>query len=181
MSRSTCVQQVIMLSLVLILAGCSRGQPNYGLTVPTTTASPGGDGYGNGQAGGPVTPGSAREFTQRIGDTVNFDTDSSQLSATAQQSLTGQAQWLRQYSNYPILIEGHADERGTREYNIALGGRRAAVVKQFLIARGVHPTRISTISYGKERPVGMCSDSSCWAQNRRAVTVLNGNGPVASN
>jgi peptidoglycan-associated lipoprotein len=181
MFRSSCVPQAIAVSLALILAGCSRGQPNYGLTVPTPTASPGADGYGGGQYGGPVTPGSAREFTTRIGDTVNFETNGSQLSSTAQQTLNGQAQWLRQYSNYPILIEGHADERGTREYNIALGAQRAAVVKQYLISRGVHPARISTISYGKERPVAMCSDASCWSQNRRGVTVLNGNGPVASN
>jgi peptidoglycan-associated lipoprotein len=181
MSRLRFVPQVVLVSLALILAGCSRSQPDYGLNIPTTSSNPGAGGYGDGQDGGPVMPGSAREFSVRVGDTVTFETDSSQLTPNAQQTLTAQAQWLQQYSNYPIMLEGHADERGTREYNIALGAQRAAAVKQFLTSRGVHPTRIRTISYGKERPVAVCSDISCWSQNRRAVTVLNGNGPVASN
>ncbi len=90
-----------------------------------------------------------------------------------EQTLRGQAGWLNQYPNYTILIEGHADERGTREYNLALGARRAANVRDFLVAQGVQTSRLRTITYGKERPVAVCNDISCWSQNRRAVTVLN--------
>ena len=99
--------------------------------------------------------------------------DSSALTATAQATLDKQAAWLNQYSNYRILLEGHADERGTREYNIALGARRAQSVRSYLASRGIDPNRMRTISYGKERPVAVCNDISCWSQNRRAVTVLN--------
>ncbi|MDE3123570.1 MAG: peptidoglycan-associated lipoprotein Pal, partial [Paracoccaceae bacterium] len=91
----------------------------------------------------------------------------------AQQTLTKQAQWLNQYPSYAIIIEGHTDERGTREYNIALGARRAQVVKDFLSTHGVNAGRIRTISYGKERPVATCPNESCYSQNRRAVTVLS--------
>ncbi len=94
--------------------------------------------------------------------------------------LNAQAVWLRQYANYPIQIEGHADERGTREYNIALGAKRAETTKSFLIAQGISPQRIRTLSYGKERPVAVCDNISCWSQNRRTVTVLEGGGAVAA-
>jgi peptidoglycan-associated lipoprotein len=104
---------------------------------------------------------------------VFFDTDSSDLSPTARATLDKQAQWLNQYSQYSqFTIEGHADERGTREYNIALGARRAQAVRDYLASRGIAPSRMHTISYGKERPVAVCNDISCWSQNRRAVTVL---------
>ena len=119
-------------------------------------------------------PGSYRDFTGNVGDRVFFDTDSTELSATAQATLDKQATWLNQYGRYSFTIEGHADERGTREYNFALGARRAAAAKDFLIAKGVSASRIKTISYGKERPVVVCNDISCWSQNRRAVTVLAG-------
>ena len=94
----------------------------------------------------------------------------------AQQTLARQAQWLMQYPTYAITVEGHADERGTREYNIALGARRAAATRDYLTARGVAANRMKTISYGKERPVAVCDDISCWSQNRRAVTTLSGAG-----
>ena len=87
-------------------------------------------------------------------------------------TLDKQAQWLQQYANYTFTIEGHADERGTREYNIALGARRAQTVRDYLASRGIQPNRMRTVSYGKERPVAVCNDISCWSQNRRAVTVL---------
>ncbi len=122
---------------------------------------------------GPV-PGSAADFAQNVGDRVFFESDSSELTAQAQAILTRQATWLQRYDTGPFTVEGHADERGTREYNFALGARRAAVTKDFLIARGVSSARIRTISYGKERPVAVCNDISCWSQNRRAVTVVNG-------
>ena len=123
-----------------------------------------------------ATPGSTQDFTVNVGDRIFFDTDSSAIRADAQQTLARQAQWLNQYGSYQITIEGHADERGTREYNLALGARRAAATRDFLVARGVAGNRIKTISYGKERPVAVCDDISCWSQNRRAVTVLNGAG-----
>ncbi len=123
--------------------------------------------------GAPATPGSARDFSQNVGDIVYFSTDSTDLTPEAQQTLSGQARWLQRYSQYTITIEGHADERGTREYNIGLGAKRAEAVKRFLARNGVSAQRIRTISYGKERPVAVCDDISCWSQNRRAQTILN--------
>jgi peptidoglycan-associated lipoprotein len=127
-------------------------------------------------AGGAGTPGSVQEFQVTVGDRVFFDTDQTSLTAVAMQTLDRQAQWLLLYPRFTITIEGHADERGTREYNIALGARRAAAVQSYLISRGVAGNRIQTISYGKERPVAVCNDISCWSQNRRAVTVVNNAG-----
>jgi peptidoglycan-associated lipoprotein len=122
---------------------------------------------------GTAAPGSQQDFIVNVGDRVFFDTDSSELSEQARATLDKQAQWLNQYNRYAFLIEGHADERGTREYNIALGARRAQTVREYLVSRGVSAQRMRTISYGKERPVAVCNDISCWSQNRRAVTVLN--------
>ena len=122
----------------------------------------------------PATPGSARDFAVNVGDIVYFSTDQVELSPEAKQTLTNQARWLQQYSQYTITIEGHADERGTREYNIGLGAKRAQNVRNFLAQNGVNASRIRTVSYGKERPVAVCNDISCWSQNRRAVTVLAG-------
>jgi peptidoglycan-associated lipoprotein len=104
---------------------------------------------------------------------VHFEVDSSALTGEAQGILRNQARWLNQYSQYTVTVEGHADERGTREYNLALGARRAIAVKNFLAQQGVNAARMRTISYGKERPVATCDDISCWSQNRRAQTVLN--------
>jgi peptidoglycan-associated lipoprotein len=144
-----------LIGLVLVLAACGRN----------------GTGVGNlGPGGGP--PGSQQEFLVTVGDRVFFETDSSALTATAQATLDKQAAWLNKYTNYRILLEGHADERGTREYNIALGARRASVVVNYLVSRGVNANRIQQKSFGKERPVAICDDISCWSQNRRAVTVV---------
>ena len=118
-------------------------------------------------------PGSQQDFVVNVGDRVFFETDSSDLTPQARATLDKQAQWLVQYNRYTFTIEGHADERGTREYNIALGARRAQTVRDYLIARGIEAQRMRTISYGKERPAAVCNDISCWSQNRRAVTVLN--------
>ncbi|VFU11055.1 peptidoglycan-associated lipoprotein Pal [Methylocella tundrae] len=128
----------------------------------------------NGGARGAATPGSPQDFAVNVGDRVFFDSDSSELSSTAQATLDKQARWLQQYARYNFTVEGHADERGTREYNFALGARRAEAAKAYLVARGIPASRIHTISYGKERPVAVCNDISCWSQNRRAVTVLAG-------
>ncbi len=110
---------------------------------------------------GAATPGSAQDFTVNVGDRIFFDTDSSAIRADAQQTLARQAQWLNKYSQYRIVVEGHADERGTREYNLALGARRAAATRDYLASQGVNAGRIKTISYGKERPVAVCDDISC--------------------
>lgn len=152
----------IALCAVIAVAGCAR----QGSQLPNNAND-----LGLGAA-----PGSTQDFTVNVGDRVFFDTDSSAIRADAQTTLTRQAQWLNQYPNYTITIEGHADERGTRAYNLALGARRAAAARDFLSARGVNRSRINTISYGKERPVATCDDISCWSQNRRAVTVLGGAG-----
>jgi peptidoglycan-associated lipoprotein len=122
---------------------------------------------------GAATPGSQQDFVVNVGDRVFFDTDQTDVSAQGKVTLDKQAQWLTRFPRYTVTIEGHADERGTREYNIALGARRATNVKNYLVSRGINPGRIRTISYGKERPVAVCNDISCWSQNRRAVTVLN--------
>ncbi len=145
--------------VALSLAGCAskKGLPNNAAEL----------GLG---ANGAV-PGSSQDFTVNVGDRIFFDTDSSAIRADSQATLDKQAQWLAQYPQYPITIEGHADERGTREYNLALGARRAEATRQYLISRGVAANRIRTISYGKEKPVAVCDDISCWSQNRRAVTV----------
>ena len=125
-------------------------------------------------AAGQATPGSQQDFVVNVGDRVFFDTDSSDLTAQSRATLDKQAQWLTNYNQYSqFTVEGHADERGTREYNIALGARRAQTVRDYLISRGIAANRMRTISYGKERPVAVCNDISCWSQNRRAVTVLN--------
>ncbi len=128
----------------------------------------------NPMAGAAATPGSQQDFVVNVGDRVFFTTNSSELTPQSRATLDKQAQWLNQYSQYTFTIEGHADERGTREYNLALGARRAQTVRDYLVARGVGANRMNTISYGKERPVATCDDISCWSQNRRAVTALHG-------
>jgi peptidoglycan-associated lipoprotein len=144
-----------ILLVALAVAGCAN-KPNEGA-----------------QAGSGATPGSQQDFVVNVGDRVFFEADSSELTPQSLQTLEKQAQWLQAYSQYSFIVEGHADERGTREYNIALGARRAQTVREYLTSRGVQAHRMRTISYGKERPVAVCNDLSCWSQNRRSVTVLN--------
>src|SRR4030042_5554946 len=154
-----------VIAAVLLIAACSRSQPKE---------------YGLGNAGGVAQPGSPQEFAVNVGDLVHFQEDSSTLIGEAQGILRNQARWLNQYSQDTITTQGHADERGTREYNLALGARRATSVRTFLAQVGVSAARMRTISYGKERPIAVCAAPSCWTQNRRAQTVLN-NGAVARN
>jgi len=149
------------LTLALAAAACSSNKD---------AEMAGAGGFG---AGGAATPGSAQDFVVNVGDRVFFDTDQTDLSPTAISTLDKQAQWLSRYPRYSFLIEGHADERGTREYNFSLGARRAQAVRDYLASRGISASRIRTVSYGKERPVAVCNDISCWSQNRRAVTVLD--------
>ena len=129
------------------------------------------DGYDpNTAAGDPTSP---AYFQQTVGDRVLFVVDQSTLTAGAQSTLDGQAQWLMNNTAYNAIIEGHAYEQGTREYNLALGARRANTVHEYLVSRGVAGNRLQVVSYGKERPIEICSEESCYAQNRRAVTVIS--------
>ena len=141
------------IAALMFMAACSSEQP----------AAP---------AGATVTPGSVADFRQNVGDRVFFDTDMSTIRDADRATLGRQAEWLKKYTNYAITIEGHADERGTREYNLALGERRAQAVRQYLAAQGVPAARLKTISYGKERPDVVGSDDGAWSRNRRAVTTL---------
>lgn len=178
MGRLACLIRsplVVVLLAGFLAAGCANKQdalPDNAAGLGLSGAG-GAGGYG---AGGNAAPGTSQDFTVNVGDRIFFDTDSSSIRADAQQTLQRQAQWLNQYPQYAITVEGHADERGTREYNLALGARRAAATRDYLSQLGVARNRINTISYGKERPVAVCDDISCWTQNRRAVTVLGGAG-----
>jgi peptidoglycan-associated lipoprotein len=157
---------IATVAVAMLLAACAKNP----------SSEPGGLGLGVGGGAGAATPGSTQDFVVNVGDRVFFETDSPELTAQSRATLDRQAQWLNQYPRYTFTIEGHADERGTREYNIALGARRASTVQDYLIAHGVAANRMRTISYGKERPVAVCDDISCWSQNRRAVTVINNAG-----
>ena len=165
----TLFPKAILLVAALALAACNnpRGGDDF------DTGFGGAGGISSTALGDPNDPTSIAYFNETIGDTVNFTVDSSDLSAQAQVILRTQAAWLNRYPQYSIVIEGHADERGTREYNVALGARRAARVQQFLIAEGVGAGRISTVSFGKERPIEVCAEQRCWDANRRAVTAVS--------
>ncbi len=151
----------------LALAACSKkNQPDLDAGL---------NGQGNGGVDvGSQTPGSKGDFDKNVGDRVFFLNDQTSLTPEAADTLTKQADWLKQYSGVTVQVEGHADERGTREYNISLSARRATTVRGFLISHGVPGNRISSIAYGKERPVALCDAEQCWSQNRRAVTVITG-------
>ncbi len=161
---------IVALAAALSLGACAKN---------TADEDPGalgvGAGLGAGRGGrGAGAPGSPQDFATNVGDRVFFETNSTELTPTAQATLDRQAEWLNRYGRYAFAVEGHADERGTREYNFALGAQRAEAVKNYLASRGVAASRIRTTSFGKERPVAVCDDISCWSQNRRAVTVLSG-------
>ncbi|MGE0118241.1 MAG: peptidoglycan-associated lipoprotein Pal [Dongiaceae bacterium] len=145
----------------LLLAACASDS-----SIPT-------DSSGASGGAGTIQQGSIEDFQVNVGDRVFFDYDSYEIRPDAQNTLQQQAAWLQQYGQYSVLIEGHCDERGTREYNLALGERRANSVRNYLIALGIDGNRIQTISYGKERPEVPGSDESAWAQNRRGVTTLS--------
>ncbi|ABG31698.1 peptidoglycan-associated lipoprotein Pal [Roseobacter denitrificans] len=159
-------------NILLLVAGLA-------LAACTDPGRFGSDGTGaGGLGGGAVVPGSANDpnspafFNQTVGDRVLFAVDESSINPAGQTTLEGQAQWLLANTDYTAVIEGHADEQGTREYNVALGARRANAVREYLISRGVAGNRLQTVSYGKERPIEICSSEECYAKNRRAVTVL---------
>src|SRR6478752_9430884 len=148
------IKAIVAVAALTLMAACSSEQK------------------GPGEAGTSVTPGSIAEFKQNVGDRVYFDTDMSNIREDGRATLAKQAEWLKKYTNYPIMIEGKCDERGTREYNLALGERRANAVRQYLVAQGIPANRIKTISYGKERPEVVGSDEGSWARNRVGISTL---------
>jgi peptidoglycan-associated lipoprotein len=156
-------------TLLLLLAACSSAPPTPAAAPPGPPGGPGGPGAVVGAA----VPGSQQDLAQTAWDRVFFAFDRSDISPEAQQTLQRQAEWLQRYPNVTVTIEGHCDERGTREYNLALGERRANAAKQVLLAAVVAPSRVSTISYGKDRPVVPGSTEEAWAQNRVAITTVN--------
>jgi peptidoglycan-associated lipoprotein len=165
----TMLAKVLMVVAGLALAACSNPD-RFGAGADGMGAGAGGiDQMG---LGDPNNPSSIAYFNQTVGDRVFFAVDQSTLSQDAQVTLSQQAQWLNRNQGYQIIIEGHADEQGTREYNLALGARRATSVQEYLISQGVGPNRLRTVSYGKERPVEVCSTEACYSRNRRAVTVI---------
>lgn len=126
----------------------------------------------NNGIGQSAMPGSEGQFKTEVGDTVFYLVDQSTLTPEGKETLRRQAAWLKQYSDVMVQVEGHADERGTREYNISLSARRATSTREFLISQGIEASRISSIAYGKERPAALCDAEQCWSQNRRTVTVI---------
>ena len=166
------ITKTVAISALLLTAACSDNGGLFG----------GGGGGGgndvNGINGGPIDETSIAYFQQTIGDTVLFQVDQSTLTPQAITILNQQAAWLNANPGATVLIEGHADEQGTRDYNTALGGRRANAVSAYLVSQGVADNRISIISYGKERPLAVCSSESCWSQNRRSVTIVTSGAGV---
>ena len=160
---------VMAISAALLLAACSSKPADTG--GGTTGGTTGGSTTTTSMPQG-AQPGSPQDFVTNIGDRVFFGTDRSDLTQEAQAELQKQATWLKTYPQYRFVVEGHCDERGTREYNLALGERRAAAVKNYLVALGIDANRMQTISYGKERPAVLGDDEAAWAQNRRGVIVL---------
>ena len=160
------------LALALVALAACNNPDKYGKNGGVV--DPGGA-YGDGgiSQGSINDPNSPAYFNQSIGDMVHFVVDQSTLTDEARGILTQQAQWLNGHGSYAAIIEGHADEQGTREYNLALGARRASAVQEFLISQGVSGSRLRTVSYGKERPLAVCSTEECYSKNRRAVTVIS--------
>lgn len=161
-----------ILAAILLLSACSATQDRLDTASTAGPAS----GISSAPLGDPADPASVAYFNETVGDRVLFEVDQHTLTPSGETVLASQADWLSRNPEYAAIIEGHADEQGTREYNLALGARRASSVQNFLIARGVAPSRLRTVSYGKERPLAVCSEESCYRQNRRAVTVLSAGG-----
>lgn len=160
---------LLSVTCAVALAGCAKKTPD---TLPPPPSETVGD-EGAGVEAGAIRPGSQADFLAKVtSDRIFFDTDQSDVDAEDQSILRSQAQWLASYPAVRVTVEGHADERGTREYNLALGERRANAAKNYLVSLGVEATRISVISYGKERPDAVGSDEGSWSRNRRAVTVV---------
>ncbi|MHA1523650.1 MAG: OmpA family protein [Alphaproteobacteria bacterium] len=157
MARPKMIKSAVVLVALLGLGACTSAglDPN----------SPG--------FAGNVKPGTVEDFKVNVGNTIYFQTDQTSLTATARATLQRQAAWLKLYENISVTVSGHADERGTREYNLGLSARRAEVTRSYLASLGTPPARLRSISYGKERPAATCDAESCWSQNRRAMTTVN--------
>lgn len=155
-----------LMAAMLLVTACETG-PNDGSMF-------GGSGNGRNAAGGPARPGTQEDLVVNVGDRVFFGFDSSDLTGEGKATLDRQSAWMKKYGDTKVTIEGHCDERGTREYNLALGERRAQAVKNYLTAAGIDAGRVQTVSYGKERPAVLGNNESSWAQNRRGVTVVTG-------
>ncbi len=161
-----------LLAVLVLVTACETTPEGSGEATSDGGSTASTDTSGGDAVSGPI-PGSQEDLVVNVGDRVFFDFDMYDLTADAQATLTRQAEWLQQYPDVAITVEGHADERGTREYNLALGDRRANAVKNFLVALGVDGNRLATISYGKERPAIEGSNEAAWSQNRRGVTAVN--------
>ncbi len=157
--------RAVLLTSALALAACTNPDRFDGASANL--------GAGAGGPGSASDPASPLYFQETVGDRVFFAVDQSNLSPEAIGTLAGQAQWLMSNADYAAVIEGHADEQGTREYNLALGARRANAVQEYLISQGVSPARLKVVSFGKERPIEICSEEACYSRNRRAVTVIS--------
>jgi peptidoglycan-associated lipoprotein len=160
-----------LLAVLVLVAGCTNkpkdtGMITTGSEVTTTGQAP------MGQNVDGIIRGSQQDLVVNVGDRVFFGYDQYDLTAEARTTIEHQAQWLKTYPSVTVMVEGHCDERGTREYNLALGEKRATAVRNYLVANGVEPSRLQTISYGKERPAVLGSDETSWAQNRRGVLVV---------
>ncbi len=168
----TYLSKTLLLCAGLALSACSNAD-RFGDGGAYGAGGAGGAGSGSYAPGSAQDPTSPLYFQQSVGDRVLFTVDQSTLTHEAQAILNGQADWLMRNIEFSATIEGHADEQGTRQYNVALGARRANSVQEYLISRGVSPARLKVVSYGKERPIEICSEESCYAKNRRAVTVVS--------
>jgi peptidoglycan-associated lipoprotein len=160
----------LMAALVLV-AACDTTGSSEGLAGADGAGGAGGAGVGAGRMGA-AHPGTQEDLVVNVGDRVFFGFDKSDLTPEARATLDRQAAWLKRYPSVIATLEGHCDERGTREYNLALGERRAMAAKNYLVAAGIQPGRVKIVSYGKERPAVLGSNETAWAQNRRAVTVV---------
>jgi peptidoglycan-associated lipoprotein len=161
--------KALLIIAALATAACTNAG-RFGDDPAATRGAGGPDTYVQGSVDDPASP---AYFTARVGDRVLFAVDQSSLSPEARVVLDGQANWLMTNPDYLAIIEGHADEQGTREYNLALGARRANAVMEYLVAKGIPQNRLRFVSYGKERPIEICSEEACYVKNRRAVTVIS--------
>ena len=166
--------KMVLLAAALSTAACTNAN-RFGAGGGTDAFDPNAAGANTGiVAGSASDPSSTAYFQQAVGDRVLFEVDQSSLTTSGRTTLDGQATWLLTNSDYTAIVEGHADEQGTREYNIALGNRRADAARSYLLSKGVPSSRMQIVSYGKERPIEICSEEACYSKNRRAVTVLAG-------
>ena len=170
MMKFSSTMKFAVLSAALLLAACTHKQEAVNTAPPPAPPPP----PQQQAVTSSIIPGSAQDFKVNVGDTVHFALNKYNIEDNDRNTLNKQAQWLARYPSVRLSIEGHCDERGTREYNLALGARRANAVKEYLVAQGVSAARLETISYGKERPICTESNEDCWAQNRRGVSVITG-------